>query len=232
MKQDPTLLAIETSTDACSVALLHNGTIISRHEIAPREHVRIVLPLIEELITQAGIVLQNCDAIAFGRGPGSFTGLRIAASIAQGLAFGAQLPVISVSSLQILAQTAVDTLRNEDALLEKKTILVINDARMQEVYWNYYQITNGSVTALNDDSLDPPAKVQLTENLDYAVGNGWTNYATELAHLAPKIKNILPIDYPNATALLQLAKQEFLRGNVKKAEEALPVYIRDKVTHS
>lgn len=225
MENVPTILGMETSTDACSVALTHQGKIISRHEISPKEHVRIVLPAVESLLEECGISLSACDAIAFGCGPGSFTGLRIAAAVAQGLALGANLPLISVSSLEILAQTAKE--KFSEALPPGSTILVMVDARIKEVYWGTYEVTEtGLVKAQIADKLNAPTDIPQSLST-MVVGNAIEHYKNELEYFIPFSKDVF---YPQADALVQIAIQDFIHKKFVTPEKALPVYLRDKVT--
>lgn len=229
MKKAPCILAIETSTDVCSVALTYDEEIAWRHEIRPRDHVQIVLVLIDALFLDAGLSLSDCNAIAFGRGPGSFTGLRIAASLAQGLAFGKNLPVVSVSSLQVLAQTAFNA--NRDIAKENPIILVVNDARMQEVYWGVYQINEaGLACELQPDTLSSVSGIVTDYPIDYVTGSAWFSNTLEGLPRYPA-KQHWVMEYPNAVALLELARQQYVNGGVIPAAVALPLYLRDNVTH-
>ena len=126
------ILAVETATEACSAALSVEGEIIERYTVSPREHSLLILPMLESLLAEAGLVLNQLDALAFGRGPGSFTGVRIAAGVIQGVAFGADLPVAPVSTLAAMAQDIF-------AKSRETAVFTALDARMGEVYWGVYQ---------------------------------------------------------------------------------------------
>ncbi|HDP89812.1 MAG TPA: tRNA (adenosine(37)-N6)-threonylcarbamoyltransferase complex dimerization subunit type 1 TsaB, partial [Thioalkalivibrio sp.] len=126
------ILAIDTATDACSAALFLDGEVTSRFELAPRRHTELILPMVGSLLEEAGLAVTDLDAVAFGRGPGAFTGLRIAAGVAQGLALGADLPVIPVSTLATMAQQVMDEAGAE-------AVAAALDARMGEVYWGCYR---------------------------------------------------------------------------------------------
>ncbi|MGH8809473.1 MAG: tRNA (adenosine(37)-N6)-threonylcarbamoyltransferase complex dimerization subunit type 1 TsaB, partial [Noviherbaspirillum sp.] len=132
----PTILAIETSSELASAALLHNGRVIAREASGVHTHSQTILPMVQELLAQADISLAQCDAIAFGAGPGSFTGVRTACGVAQGLAFGADLPLVPVVTLQAMAQACRDACGADD-------VLVLLDARMEEVYWAQYRYRDG-----------------------------------------------------------------------------------------
>ena len=147
------LLAIETSTEACSVALHHGGTTIARSELAPRRHAELVLPMAEALLAEAGIGRRQLDAIAVGRGPGAFTGVRLAVSMAQGMALGLDLPVIPISSLAALALDAPDN---------GAAVLAVIDARMGEVYAaSYRRGADDTVQALDEERVCAPDVLQL-----------------------------------------------------------------------
>ena len=142
------LLALETATEACSAALAVDGDIRERFEVAPRGHSELILPMVDELMAEADISIEQVDAIAFGRGPGAFTGLRIAVGVTQGIAFGADLPVVPVSTLAALAQGS-----------ESNSVLAAIDARMDEVYWGAYQRSSaGLMTLCGEEAVIPPGK--------------------------------------------------------------------------
>ena len=165
------LLAIDTSTEACSAALMIDGEILEHYCLAPREHARLILPMIDELMSAAGLKPVDLNGLAFGRGPGAFTGLRIAASVAQGIAFAADLPVVPVSSLAALAQ----------GVYRKKGrshILAAIDARIKEVYWGAYQCDDqGLVQLYGEELVCSPSQVPLPGGEDwYGAGTGWQTY--------------------------------------------------------
>ena len=125
------ILALDTATENCSVALLVNDRVYVRREVAPRDHTKKILPMVDEVLKEAGLSLNELDALAFGRGPGSFTGVRIGIGIAQGLAFGAELPMIGISTLQAMAQGSYRNMRATH-------VACAIDARMSEVYWGRF----------------------------------------------------------------------------------------------
>ncbi len=219
------ILAIDTSSNACSVALLIDDEIKHLHKIAPIQQAQLVLPMIEELLHNAKNKLQDLDAIAFGCGPGSFTGVRIAASVAQGLAFAAQVPLIKISSLAAIAQ---------DISQQRgwKKLLVAIDARMQEVYWGAYQVNaEGFVELQDEEKVCAPNLIPLQQELGwYGVGDAWGIYS-EIIELRLEFKpiNLEVACLPNATSIAQLAKHKFLKNEFCPQEEAIPVYLRDNV---
>lgn len=223
----PRLLAIDTSTDACSVAL-SDGTDIREHAItAPREHVQRLLPMIDALLAESGCALRDLDAIAFGRGPGSFTGLRICLGVVQGLAYGAKLPVIPISTLAALAQTAV----NGAAQIQSGSVIISAiDARMDEIYCGWFRLgADGLVVALNEEQVCAPEalpQLNVSDTTYYGVGSGW-RYRERMPVLA-----LTQCDtelLPRARAVAQLAMQAFNAGVRLTAAEAQPVYLRNLV---
>jgi len=220
------LLALETATDACSCALLCQGKeIVAIEEIAPRRHAERILPMIEQVLAQGGIEKHALDAIAVGRGPGSFTGVRIALGIAQGLGFALDIPVLPISTLACLAQSVAQG--------QARYVAVALDARMNEVYWGCFEVMkNGLVMALGDEQVIAPHQIVLsvTEPEQWcALGEGWTVYG-DVLHQCTGILPSNKIVYPFARHLLPLATQMWLTGNTLKAEQALPVYVRNQVT--
>jgi len=219
------LLAIETATEACSVALYQEGEVTERFEIAPRRHAELVLPWVEVLVADAGITLRQLDAIAFGRGPGSFTGLRIAAGITQGLAFGADLPVVPVSTLAALAYGA-------HVASAKANILAALDARMKEVYWGAYRFdAEGHATRVGDEHVCFPDAVPLPDGKDwFGAGSGWESYADALSERCALPDATYLSDWqPHAADVARLAVMQFQAGETISPEQARPVYLRDNV---
>lgn len=221
----PRLLAIDTSTDACSVALSHGTEIVEQCVVAPREHMLRLLPMVDELLARQGVALGDLDAIAFGRGPGSFTGLRICLGVVQGLAFGAGLPVIPVSTLAALAQGAVETRR----LAAGSHVLAALDARMNEVYWGWFRVTeSGLVEAAGEERVSPPEALAMIAGVAgwHGVGSGWS-YRERIA--LADAGSIDAAALPRAGAVARLALPLWQRGETVAAEQALPVYLRDDV---
>ncbi|EKE01225.1 MAG: peptidase M22 glycoprotease [uncultured bacterium] len=217
------ILAIDTSTDACSAALLCGNKIYDRFAIAPQQHTKLLLPMVHELLAEVQLTLNQLDAIAFGCGPGSFTGIRLAASVVQGLAYAANLPVVKVSTLCALAQEVYKELGNP-------MVLVAQDARMQEIYWGKYRVDNeGIMRAVVPDQLIAPQKVVgVSDNGWIGVGNGWKIYGDILT----KHCNIPIVEskiYPQAKYITQIAAVDFSVGLMVSAEEALPTYLREEV---
>ena len=219
------LLAIETASDACSCALLAGEGCLERHRVAPRRHAELVLSMVKELLDESGIELAHLDALAFGRGPGSFTGVRVAAGVIQGLAYGANLPVVPVSSLQALAQGCYR--ENGSA-----RVLAAFDARMGEVYWGVYEAdASGLMTARVDDLATAPDAVPLPSGGGWlGAGEGWRVYPGELAaRIGEKLAGTEPDRLARALDVATLAVAAHARGDSVSAALALPVYVRNKV---
>ncbi len=217
------LLAIETATEACSVALLHAGSVIDRSELAPRRHAELVLPMADSLLAETGIARSALDAIAVGQGPGAFTGVRLAVSVAQGLALALDLPVFPVSSLATLAMQAP----NDGA-----AILAIIDARRSEVYaGTFAYATDGLVVPLHAERVLPAAALVLPAADAWNVlGTGWDAYGDAVrARLPGSPRWADGKRYPQARDVLRLAAPMFDAGQGLAPEYALPVYLRDKV---
>lgn len=217
------ILAIETSSVACSVALQFNGQRHSQHKIAPMQQTNLLLPMIDEVLKSAGASLQQINAIAFGAGPGSFTGMRIASSVTQGLAFSANLSVIPISSLAAIAQAA------HMAKPQYPSYLVAVDARMGQIYWAHY-VANGTLVLLQDqEQLLLPTQVIVTKEIlenSIGVGDGWNLYQDQLTQplgFAPKALNGQQL--PTAEAVLELALRKSSENNTLTPTEALPSYL-------
>lgn len=219
------LLAIETSTIACSVALCIDGQISERYELAPQRHADLVLPMAESLLQDTGLALADLDAIAFARGPGAFTGLRIAAAVAQGLAWGAGLPAVPVSTLAALAQGVI-----AEGLADR--VLAAMDARMGEVYWGAFAAdANGMATLIGDECVCPPERVPAVDaGAWFGAGDGWASYRAALeTRLACNLARIDGQRYPRARDVARLALEICRQGGARPAVEAVPVYLRDRV---
>ncbi len=213
------ILAIETSSTACSVALYAQNKIIALHKIAPMQHAQMTLPLIDELLLANNIQIKQIDAIALGCGPGSFTGIRIATSIAQGIGYALNIPLIPISSLAALAQAAYDS-------LGWKKLYVAIDARIQEIYWALYQVNSEGLVELKDtENMSVPAALIPIKEWS-CVGNAWQNYADQLS-FQPSISDANCL--PTAAAVLKLAIPLFKQQKWCSADAVLPVYLRNEV---
>ncbi|MEE4123839.1 tRNA (adenosine(37)-N6)-threonylcarbamoyltransferase complex dimerization subunit type 1 TsaB [Pseudomonas viridiflava] len=216
-----TLLALDTATEACSVALLHDGKVLSHYEVIPRLHAQRLLPMIKDLLAEAGIAMSALDAIAFGRGPGAFTGVRIAIGVVQGLAFALERPVLPVSNLAVLAQRAF----REQGVLQVAAAI---DARMDEVYWGCYRETAGEMRLVGAEAVMAPELAALPADITgewFGAGTGW-GYAERIpVALSGHDASLLP----HAQDLLTLATFAWQRGEAVQADDAQPVYLRDKV---
>jgi tRNA threonylcarbamoyladenosine biosynthesis protein TsaB len=218
------LLALDTSTENCSAALLRDGRILERSELAPRRHAELILPMIESLLAEAGIARRALDAIAVGRGPGAFTGVRLAISVAQGIALALDLPVVPISSLAALAEDAPPD--------PHSPILAVIDARMGEVYAGAFARTaDGRVEPIAAEWVGPASLLTLPEHTPWTVvGSGWAAYREAIAsRLAAPPRFADGARYPQARAVARLAEFELAGGHGVAPEQALPVYLRDKV---
>jgi len=219
------LLAIETAEDACSAALYLDGAITSRFEIAPRQHSKLILPMMDALLDEADVTLASLDGLAFGRGPGSFTGVRIAASVIQGAAFGADLPVAPVSTLAALAQGAI---REHGA----QRVLTALDARMGEVYWAAYRSDQqGVAQPVDKERVIKPGDAPLAVGTGwFGVGSGWRTYAAELTVCqGAAVESSLPELRIHAYDVATLGSDILASGGGVAAKRAVPVYLRNEV---
>lgn len=218
--QAPTLLALETSTVACSIALSNRGVIHEDHRIVPRQHNRLILPMIDALMRSHGVDKRSLHAIAFGRGPGSFTGVRIAASVAQGISLGIAIPVVPVSSLAALAQTALAMRR------DVRCVLATIRSRPDEIYYGVYVRDGDRAELSGDERIATAADRALPPGVDstcWAIGDGVLHYADALAELGCAIDATL---LPSAQGVMQLALHAFAHGDVVDTAAALPVYLQ------
>ena len=223
------LLAIETATEACSVALLCGDASIDRSEMAPRRHAELVLPMAESLLSEAGIARNQLDAIAVGRGPGAFTGVRLAISVAQGLALALDLPVLPISSLAALAMQAPSN---------GAAVLAAIDARRGEIYAGTFQKGTEVIKSrlnylrpLLEECVAAASDLVLPEAESWnVIGSGWHVYGRAIRDHLPGAP--LWADgrrYPQARDVARLAAPLFVEGKGVPPEQALPVYLRDKV---
>lgn len=220
------ILALDTATEACSVAVLSGSKISEIFEIAPRRHTEIIFDMIDAVLNHAGVDKTELDAITFGRGPGAFTGVRLATALVQGIAYAADVPVIPVSTLAAMAQGAY-------RLHAAEKVLVAIDARMQEVYWGAFQLdAQQLMQAVIPESVCAPETVASPEGKGwFAVGTGWSSYKQALGDVCRDQLTGKPIAefFPSAQDYLVYAKQAYQNKKFVSAEQAQPVYLRDKV---
>lgn len=218
------LLAIETSSDACSVALQVDEVISEQHRIEPREHTRILLPMIRQLLDESRLVVKDLDAVVLGNGPGSFIGMRISASVAQGLCFGASLPLVPVSSLAAIAAEVIDS---EGA----DKVVVAQDARMNEVYFaTYLAHSQGLPVARDPEVIVSVERRDLLEGTGWtAAGGGWQRYPQLVAGCATAIATTSSIWHPRARYLLQIGGAAYRQGQSIDAARLQPAYLRTRV---
>ena len=219
------ILAIESSSEACSVALMVGDDCLSRHEIAPRKHAELLLPFMEGLLKQADLSLQQLDALAFGCGPGAFTGIRIATGVIQGVAFAADLPVLPISTLACIAQG----IKREEG---KDKVIAAIDARMEEIYWGAFTADeDGLMCPVNQEYVIPPDHAPDVDGPGwYGAGSGWETYAQILPqHYGVKLHGFNGNYLANAIDVATLAARDWDAGLAVSAEQAQPVYLRNKV---
>ena len=214
------ILALDTSTEYCSVALWRDGEVISRCELVAQKHSEMLMPMLDGLLREAGVKVTHLDGIAFGMGPGSFTGVRIACGVTQGLALGANLPVVGVCTLEALAEGA-----------GKPRIIAALDARMGEVYHGAYIKQNDGWVSESEPSLCKPENAPLLDGADWrGVGSGFTTHAEQLQlRYAGQLNNVDAAAIPQAAAIAALGAPRFAAGKGVDATLALPLYLRNKV---
>ncbi len=218
------ILAVDTATEACSAALLIDGNIQERYQLAPREHTKLILPMIDSLMAEAQISPQNLDALAFGRGPGSFTGVRIATGIIQGIAYAADLPVTPISTLAAIAQDCIENTAHN-------VILTAVDARMSEIYWAIYNRNpTDFVELIGREAVLPIQSIEYSGSKGFGIGSAWNIYEDEMKN---QLSNCF-VDYdsnylPRASIIAKLGAHDFSLGKTIPVEQAMPVYLRNKV---
>lgn len=214
------ILAIETSTEYCSVALWLDGTLSERCELVGQKHSEVLMQMLDALLRDAGIGIREMDGIGFGKGPGSFTGVRIACGVAQGLALGADVKVVGVCTLEALAQAS-----------GHDRVIAALDARMGELYLAAYEKRDGSWFAAMEPCLCKPHEAPPLSGTDwFGAGSGFgVNDAGLVTHFNSQLIGVDAQAMPRASAVAQLAAAEFARGHAVDAAQALPLYLRDKV---
>ena len=221
-----TLLALDASSSACSCAVWHKGEVTSRFALTPREHTRRLMPMIDEVLAEAGLNSADLDALAYGRGPGSFTGLRIAAGVAQGLAFGLDRPLIGVSTLEALALAA-------HRQYHLRYVIPALDARMNEIYVAAYRCQDGRLSRVLEEAVMPPERLRLPSAHQevewYGVGSGWTLWESMPTLVQAALSQRLPEMQPDAADMVRLAVDLFEAGEGLAAHEVVPIYLRDQV---
>jgi len=218
------ILALDSCSEMCSTALLYEGARYEQSELTQRGHSDLVLGMMDGLFAESGSSIKDVDVLAFGRGPGSFTGVRVGVSVAQGIAFARDIPVVPVSSLAAVAQKAANN-------LDAEYIAVAMDARMGEVYCAHYYFDGQVLSLLNQERVcEPSAFMPFHQGKCVGVGTAWRVYESELkANFGDLVTQIEADYYPEASNVIQLAEREILAGNLKSADQALPVYLRDNV---
>lgn len=216
------LLAIETATECCSVALLAGDRLIARSEMAPRRHAELLLPMCEDVLAEAGLARADLDVLAVGRGPGAFTGVRLAVSAAQGIALALDIPVVPVSSLAALAMQAPEN---------GADVLAVIDARMGEIYAAVFRRVDGRIEAITDETVGPADALRVPGvSALNVIGTGWTSYHDAIAKVLPIAPRWAEGDrYPQAADVARLAAPIAAAGGGVAADSVLPVYLRDKV---
>ena len=214
------LLAIDTATEACSAAILDGDRLFSRFKIAPREHNRLLFLMCNELLAESQLIVDELDAIAFGRGPGSFTGVRIAAMFSQAIAFSHNLPVIAVSDLQILAQEISDRYTCSE-------VLGLINARLNEIYYGVYcRDEYGLVQLVGQENITTYEGILHFSHFTGSIGGSGLSACSELKKLT-KAKVCANDIWPSARTMLQIAVAQFARGETCTPGEALPVYMNE-----
>ena len=220
-----TILALDTATEACSAALLHQDHITFEDELSPRTHTQRILPMVDGLLKNANLSIKEVDYLAFGRGPGSFTGVRVGVGVAQGLALGAELKVVPISNLTTMAEQAYQELGATE-------VIALIDARMNEVYFSQLVRTENDWIEKVKEQVCSPERALVQFQLDTdkitVVGTGWAAYPQFSEQNQPLA--ISEITLPSAKYMLALAEQEIAKGNVKSVDEIEPVYLRNEVT--
>ena len=223
------LLAIETSTDACSVALRVDNEVLRDHRVVAQQHGKLLLPMIDKLMAEAGLLASQLDALVYGQGPGSFTGVRIGVACAQGIALGADLGVVGVSTLRSIAQGV-------NRRFKDTAVAVCVDARMDEVYFCRYELGAGKLMQpVMDEQIAPPANLLISKGIDSEDSSSWAGSGAERyqalieEHTGCGNLCVRAHPLPEGIDLLSLGVVDVENGMMQPAELASPVYLRNKV---
>ncbi len=213
------VLAFDTATAACSAAVWIDGAVYEDAIAAPNRHAEVLLPMVERVLAEAGINRAQLDVVAFGRGPGTFTGLRIGAGVAQGIAFGCDIPTVPVSSLQALAQRYAD-----------RCVLAAIDARMEQVYWAGFRPGPPQVMRTGPERLSAPDAIVVSSAGEwFGVGSGWDRYGAVMqAAIDTQVRHLAGCA-PRAREVAELGAWRYREGHAVPAELAQPHYVRDKI---
>ncbi|WP_077928748.1 tRNA (adenosine(37)-N6)-threonylcarbamoyltransferase complex dimerization subunit type 1 TsaB [Wohlfahrtiimonas populi] len=219
------ILAIDTSTEACSAALYIDGELIERYLVAPRKHIELLKPMVDEVMKVAEVDVSELTGLAFGAGPGSFAGLRVACAFVQGMGAGLEIPVVPVSTLKAMAQQVLDTHAD-------RTVLVMLDAKMKEVYWGVYRLEDKEVVTVLPEQV---TKIDEIPNFAGIVGlaniigagDGWNVTPNWVEALKPEFieKNV----YPRAGEIALLSIDDFENGMALDADQVSPIYLRNNI---
>lgn len=219
------ILAIDASTEACSAALYTDGELIERYLLAPRKHIELLKPMVEEVMTEAEVDVSDLTGLAFGAGPGSFAGLRVACAFVQGMGVALDIPVVPVSTLMAMAQQVLDN-------HPERTVLVMLDAKMKEVYWGVYRLEDRQVISVLPDQVTKLSDIPNFSGIVglaniIGAGNGWDVADTWVETLKPEFieKNV----YPRAGEIALLSVDDFENGMGLDAEQVSPIYLRDNI---
>ena len=219
------ILAVDAATEACSAALLSGDALAERYEVIGRGHAGRLLPMADELLREAGITVRELDGVAFGRGPGGFTGLRIAAGVAQGLAAGAGRPILPVSNLAAVAAGA-------GRVSGAERVLACMDARMGQVYWAAFENATDFPRAISDERLTAPGEVVTPPGAPWhGAGHGFSAYPELAAYLGASLAAVDAGRLPRAGDIARIAAVELAAGRGLPPAQGLPVYLRDDVVH-
>lgn len=218
------ILAIDTATEACSAALYIDGEVTHEYKLAPREHTQLILPMVDRLMSTANLNMQDLDALSYARGPGAFTGVRIAAGVIQGLSYANDIPVVPVSTLAAIAAGVYFEHGH-------RNVLSAIDARMGEVYWGVYRVAEDSIELIGEEIVTKPDRLSVMDANDWAgAGTGWSEYKDSLLQKFSIEDDKIFSDYlPSAETIVKLAAQDLKRGKQMSAHQAQPVYLRDNV---